>query len=244
MCIRDRLNQSEAVAGELANVKIAEAIRYALDYDALLELAGAGAVQATGVIPPGFEGALDTGVEQDLDKAEAALAEAGYTGQTLKLQFPNDYPVGGVEFTPLAERIQAQLEDAGITVELAPAPFATELDAYVNGTEGFGLWFWGPDYADSANFLPFAPGLKVGLRAGWAAEANPEIAGIAAGAAAATDEAQRSEAFTSFAEAMQAEGPFVPLIVPGRNIATADAVTGAVYNSVWEMDIAEITPAG
>ncbi|KJQ52607.1 ABC transporter substrate-binding protein [Microbacterium sp. SA39] len=238
------LNQSDAVAGELANVKLAEAIRYALDYDALLELAGAGAVQATGVIPPGFEGALETGVEQDLDKAEAALAEAGYTGQTLKLQFPNDYPVGGVEFTPLAERVQAQLEEAGITVELAPAPFATELDAYVAGTEGFGLWFWGPDYADSANFLPFAPGLKVGLRSGWAAEANPEIAGIAAGAASATDEAVRAEAFTAFAEAMQAEGPFVPLIVPGRNIATAGDVEGAVYNSVWEMDIAEIAPAG
>lgn len=238
------LNQSSAVAGDLANVKIAEAIRYALDYDALLELAGAGAVQATGVIPPGFEGALETGVEQDLDKAKAALAEAGYTGQTLTLQFPNDYPVGGVEFTPLAERVQAQLEDAGIAVELAPAPFATELDAYVNGTESFGLWFWGPDYADSANFLPFGPGLKVGLRSGWAAEANPEIAGIAAGAASATDPAQRTEAFTAFAEAMQAEGPFVPLIVPGRNIATADDVSGAVYNSVWEMDIAEITPAG
>lgn len=237
------LNQG-AAGGDLANVKIAEAIRYALDYDALLELAGAGAVQATGVIPPGFEGALDSGVEQDLDKAKAALAEAGYTGQTLKLQFPNDYPVGGVEFTPLAERVQAQLEDAGITVDLAPAPFATELDAYVNGTEGFGLWFWGPDYADSANFLPFAPGLKVGLRAGWAAEANPEIAGIAAGAAAATDPEQRTAAFTEFAEAMQAEGPFVPLIVPGRNISSADSVKGAVYNSVWEMDIAEITPAG
>lgn len=237
------LNQGEA-GGDLANVKIAEAIRYALDYDALLELAGAGAVQATGVIPPGFEGALDSGVEQDLDKAKAALEEAGYAGQTLKLQFPNDYPVGGVEFTPLAERIQAQLEDAGIAVDLAPAPFATELDAYVNGTEGFGLWFWGPDYADSANFLPFAPGLKVGLRAGWAAEANPEIAGIAAGAAAATDAEQRTEAFTEFAEAMQAEGPFVPLIVPGRNISSASSVSGAVYNSVWEMDIAEIQPAG
>ncbi|MCT1477786.1 ABC transporter substrate-binding protein [Microbacterium sp. p3-SID336] len=237
------LNQG-AAGGDLANVKIAEAIRYALDYDALLELAGAGAVQATGVIPPGFEGALESGVEQDLDKAKAALAEAGYTGQTLTLQFPNDYPVGGVEFTPLAERVQAQLEDAGIAVELAPAPFATELDAYVNGTEGFGLWFWGPDYADSANFLPFGPGLKVGLRAGWEAAANPEIAGIAAGAAAATDPEQRTEAFTAFAEAMQAEGPFVPLIVPGRNISSASSVTGAVYNSVWEMDIAEISPAG
>ena len=237
------LNQGEA-GGDLANVKIAEAIRYALDYDALLELAGAGAVQATGVIPPGFEGSLDSGVSQDLDAAKAALAEAGYTGQTLKLQFPNDYPVGGVEFTPLAERVQAQLEDAGIAVELAPAPFATELDAYVNGTEGFGLWFWGPDYADSANFLPFGPGLKVGLRSGWAAEANPEIAEIAANAAAATDADERTALFTEFAEAMQAEGPFVPLIVPGRNIASASAVSGAVYNSVWEMDIAEITPAG
>ncbi len=237
------LNQGQA-GGDLANVKIAEAIRYALDYDALLELAGAGAEQATGVIPPGFEGALDSGVTQDLEKSKAALAEAGYTGQTLKLQFPNDYPVGGVEFTPLAERIQAQLEDAGITVELAPAPFATELDAYVNGTEGFGLWFWGPDYADSANFLPFGPGLKVGLRSGWAAEANPEIAEIAANAAAATDADERTGLFTDFAEAMQAEGPFVPLIVPGRNIASADSVSGAVYNSVWEMDIAEITPAG
>lgn len=238
------LNQNPDNAGALANVKIAEAMRYALDYDALLELAGAGSVQATGVIPPGFEGALDAGVEQDLDRAEAALAEAGYTGETLKLQFPNDYPVGGVEFTPLAERVQAQLKDAGINVELAPAPFATELDAYVNGTEGFGLWFWGPDYADSANFLPFGPGLTVGLRAGWTADANPEIGELAAAAASATDTDERTAAFTEFAEAMQEDGPFVPLVVPGRNIAAAGDVSGAVYNSVWEMDIAEIAPAG
>src|SRR4051794_2590500 len=193
------LNQSSDNAGALANVKIAEAIRYSLDYDALLELAGAGSVQATGVIPPGFEGALETGATQDLDRAKTALAEAGYNGETLKLQFPNDYPVGGVEFTSLAERVQAQLGDAGINVELAPAPFATELDAYVNGTEGFGLWFWGPDYADSANFLPFAPGLKVGLRSGWAADANPAIAALATEAASATDPDERTAAFTAFA---------------------------------------------
>ncbi len=238
------LNQSPDVAGDLANVDLAEAVRYALDYDALLELAGAGATQATGVIPTGFEGALPEGVTQDLDRATAALEASGYDGQTLRLQFPNDYPVGGVEFTPLAERIQSQLQEIGLTVELAPAPFATELDAYVNGTEAFGLWFWGPDYADSANFLPFAPGLKVGLRSGWAAEANPEIADLAASAASATDVDERTGDFEAFAEAMQEQGPFVPLIVPGRNIATTDAVTGAVYNSVWDVDIAEITPAG
>ncbi|MGI6878989.1 ABC transporter substrate-binding protein [Microbacterium sp. gxy059] len=238
------LNQSEEVAGDLANVDLAEAMRYALDYDALLELAGEGAVQATGVIPPGYEGALDGGVSQDLDRAREALERSGYDGETLRLQFPNDYPVGGVEFTPLAERIQQQLAEIDIDVELAPAPFATELDAYVNGTEAFGLWFWGPDYADSANFLPFGPGLKVGLRAGWEADQNSEIADLAAQATNATDVDEREADFTAFAEAMQEQGPFVPMIVPGRNIATSSDVTGAVYNAIWEMDIAEITPAG
>ncbi|MGG1909418.1 ABC transporter substrate-binding protein [Microbacterium sp. NRRL B-14842] len=125
------LNQGEA-GGDLANVKIAEAIRYALDYDALLELAGAGAVQATGVIPPGFEGALDSGVEQGPRQGEGRAGGGRLHRSDPQAPVPERLPVGGVEFTPLAERIQAQLEDAGIAVDLAPAPFATELDAYVN----------------------------------------------------------------------------------------------------------------
>lgn len=237
-------NQDEEVAGDLANTDIAEAVRYAIDYDGLLELAGEGALQATGVIPPGFEGSLEAGVEQDLERAQDALDAAGYDGQTLTLQYPNDYPVGGVEFTPLAERIQAQLGDAGIDVELAGQPFATELDLYTSGQEAFGLWFWGPDYADSANFLPFGPGLTVGTRAGWTEDDNPEIVDLVAAARTATDPDERTEAFTAFAERMQEEGPFVPLIVPGKNFATTDEISGAVYNSLWELNIAEIQPAG
>ena len=236
------VNQNATVGGVTANPKFAEAVRYALDYDALLELAGTGASEATGVIPPSFAGALADGVKQDLAASSAALTASGYTGETVRLQYPNDYPVGGVEFTPLAERVQAQLKDAGINVELAPAPFTTEIDPYVNGTEAFSMWFWGPDYADTANFLPFAPGLKVGLRAGWTADANPEIADLATQAAAATDPDAREAIFTDFATAMQQDGPFVPLIVPGSNIATAKTVTGAVYNAVWTMDIAELSP--
>lgn len=237
------LNQSSDVAGDLANVKIAEAIRYSLDYSKLLELAGEGSEQATGVIPVGFEGALDTPISPDPEKAKAALSESGYSGQTLTLQFPNDYPVGGVEFTPLAERIQAQLKDAGITVELAPAPFATELDAYVNGKEAFSMWFWGPDYADSTNFLPFGPGGKVGLRAGWEESADPDIAALATSALSGTDTDQRAKDFSAFAEAMQQSGPFVPLIVPGRAIACTEKITGAVYSSLWDLKITDVKPA-
>lgn len=237
------INQNAEVAPATATPAFAEAIRYALDYDKILELAGAGAAQASGVIPPMFAGALDEGVSQDLDRAQAALAESGYAGETLKLQFPNDNPVGGVEFTPVAERVQEQLKAVGINIELAPAPFATEIDPYVNGTGAFSMWYWGPDYADTSSFLPFGPGEKVGLRAGWPAEAAPEIAAQVAAARNATSVDERTEAFTAYATAMQESGPFVPLIVPGNNVASDTSVTGLTYNPTWTLDLTALSPA-
>ena len=234
------INQNEEVGGVTSNPDFANAVRYALDYPALLELAGAGSEQATGVIPPSFLGALENGVEQDLDVAAASLEASGYDGESVTLEYPNDYPVGGVSFTPLAERVQSQLADAGITVELAPAPFTTQIDSYVNGTEAFSIWFWGPDYADSANFLPFSAGQKVGLRAGWTAEQDADVVNLAAAAENATNFDERETAFSNFAEALQQRGPFVPLIVPGSNIATASYIDGVAYNSTWTMDIAEL----
>lgn len=238
------INQDEEVGGVTANPDFAEAVRYALDYDALLELAGEGSVEATGVIPPIFLGALEAGVEQDLDRAEQALQASGYDGEPIRLQFPNDTPVGGVEFTPLAERVQSQLQAAGITVELAPAPFATEIDPYVNGEEAFGLWYWGPDFADSSSFLPFGPGEKVGLRSGWTTEDAPEIAELVRTATSATSVEEREQAMTDYATAMQESGPFVPLIVPGANLASDATVTNVHYNSTWTLDIPLLAPAG
>lgn len=237
------INQAEAVGGKTANPKFAEAVRYALDYDKILELAGVGAAQATGVIPPMFGGALDAGVSQDLDRAKKALAESGYAGETLKLQFPNDNPVGGVEFTPVAERVQQQLKDAGIAVDLAPAPFATEVGTYVEGKEAFSMWYWGPDYSDSSSFLPFGPGEKVGLRAGWPAESATDIAALVTAARDATDPEARTKAFSDFATAMQESGPFVPLIVPGNNFASDTSVDGLTYNATWTLDLTALRPA-
>lgn len=237
------INQNPEVGAVTASPKFAEAVRYALDYDKILELAGVGAAQATGVIPPMFAGAVESGAAADLDRAESALAESGYAGETVKLQFPNDNPVGGVEFTPVAERVQDQLKAVGINVELAPAPFATEIDPYVNGTEAFSMWYWGPDYVDSSSFLPFGPGEKVGLRAGWDATASPEIAELVAAARNATTVEERTDAFSAYAAAMQEAGPFVPLIVPGNNIASDESVTGVTYNPTWTLDLTALAPA-
>jgi peptide/nickel transport system substrate-binding protein len=237
------INQDKNVGGVTANPKFAEAVRYALDYDKLLELAGSGSAQATGVIPPMFPGANNSGAKQDLDKAKAALAASGYTGQEVKLQFPNDNPVGGVEFTPVAERVQEQLKAVGINATLAPAPFATEVQPYVKAQEAFSLWYWGPDYADTSSFLPFGPGQKVGLRAGWPAEADSTIADLVTKAQNATTVDARNAAFSDYAKAMQESGPFVPLIVPGINLASSTKVAGLEYNVTWTLDLRTLHPA-
>ncbi|MDN5822500.1 MAG: ABC transporter substrate-binding protein, partial [Brachybacterium sp.] len=238
------VNQNEEVGKVTANPKFAEAVRYALDYEELLKLAGEGSEQATGVIPPMFVGALDSGVTPDPERAKQALEDSGYDGETISLQFPSDNPVGGVEFTPVAERVQAQLKSVGLTVDHAPDPFATQIEPYVNGTEAFSMWYWGPDFADSSSFLPFGPGEKVGLRAGWEAEDDPEIAELVTAAQDATSVEEREQAMREYATAMQEEGPFVPLIVPGLNLASDTSVTNVQNNTNWTLDIPLIQPAG
>ncbi len=64
--------------------------------------------------------------------------------------------------------MQANLQSIGIDVQLSGSPTGTWLTSYRSGKMAFGLSLWGPDYPDPADYLTFAPGDLVGLRAGWA----------------------------------------------------------------------------
>jgi peptide/nickel transport system substrate-binding protein len=234
------LNQSPEVSKATANADFDTAVKKAIDYQGLLKVAGKGSVQAAGIVPSLFAGALppDQAMKFDLAGAKAALAKSGMADQKVKLSYPNDVTLGGLSFQTLAERLQAQLAAAGIQVNLAPAPVATELDPYRNGKEQIGLWYWGPDYPDAADYLAFGPGGTVGLRANWKTDAA--ITAIADKAATTSDPAQRKDLFVQFQEQSNASGPFVPLVQPATNIVTAKTVTGAVYNPVWTIDLAAL----
>ena len=145
----------------------------------------------------------------------------------------------GLSFSSIAESVQAQLNEVGINVTLAPAPVATELDAYRGGTETIGLWYWGPDFPHPANYLVFAPGQLVGLRAGWPAEADPKSVELANAAQAATD-ADRVAAFEAWQKQQNETGPFIPLLQPAQNVVTARSVSSVSTNPVWTVDLALI----
>ncbi|GLK16141.1 MULTISPECIES: ABC transporter substrate-binding protein [Herbiconiux] len=236
------LNQNPSVSAITSNPDFVKAVKEAIDYDDLVSIAGTGTAQASGVVPSMLLGALpESGaLTQDLDAAKADLAKSGYAGESVTLNFPSDISLNGIDFPTIAQRIQSQLKDAGITVELAPAPVATELDAYRNGTETMGLWYWGPDYPDPSDYLVFTPGNVVGLRSGWAEGANPAISTLADAAAAGGSDEERQSRFEELQTALNADGPFIPLLQPGNNIAAAKDVTGVVYNAVWTIDIAAL----
>lgn len=42
---------------------------------------------------------------------------------------------------------------------------------------------------------------------------------------------------------MQESGPFVPLIVPGINLASDTKVAGLEYNVTWTLDLRTLHPA-
>jgi peptide/nickel transport system substrate-binding protein len=239
------LNQNPEINEWTAKPECVAAVKKALDYDSLLELAGLGASQATGVIPSGFLGALpkEEALKFDLAAGTKGAEDCGMAGQTIKLGFPNDIDPAGTSLTTVAQRVQQQLATAGIVVELAPAPFATEIDAYRDGKAHMGLWYWNPDYMDPANYLAFGPGQKVGLRAGWTAEMNAPIGEKVAAGYTTGDLDARKTLFEEWGRAMNAESPFIPLIQPGSNVAHQASVTNVYYNPTWLINVAGLGAA-
>lgn len=162
------MNVSEEYGEELSNELVREAIKYAIDYDGLCTLAGNGAFTPTGIIPSGFLGyAGESTTLRDVDYAKELLAEAGYADSfEFDCGVIPDMAPDGVSFMTLAEKIQSDLAEAGITMNIISQEASVYLEGYRNGTQQAVVSQWGPDYYDSNNQLAFLPGNTVGLRAG------------------------------------------------------------------------------
>lgn len=117
-----------ATAGPLADARVREAIRTAIDHDAIVEAVGAGQT-LYGPIPeadPGYEDLSDV-VSYDPDAARALLSEAGVSDVALTLTIPSAYG------TTLPQILVSNLNDVGIDLKVNPVDFGTWLsDVYTN----------------------------------------------------------------------------------------------------------------
>lgn len=108
----------------LDNVKLRQAINYAVDKDAIVKnvLNNMGRVSDAPIAPAIFGYKAQTPYKADKAKAKQLLAEAGYAnGLTLELLHPTGrYP----QDARIAEAVAAQLKEVGITVKLTTMEWA------------------------------------------------------------------------------------------------------------------------
>ncbi len=232
-------NNNPEVSAATSNKRFQAAVRYALDYPSVVQLAGGGAIQARGIIPSMFVGSLprSAAVSRNLARAKSELAASGVGGQTFTLEYPSDLTINGVAFTTMAQRVQANLQEAGINVQLSGAPVGTWLDKYRGGTMAFGLSLWGPDYPDPADYLAFMPGELVGLRVGWKKGADATIERLAARARVTTSDKARAPIYRQIQQRLNQSGPYFPLIQPTQVFAATTDLQGAVFNPLYSIDV-------
>jgi peptide/nickel transport system substrate-binding protein len=222
-----------------ANPHFLQAVRYGLDYDALVKVAGAGAAQAPGVVPSQFLGALpaSAAVHRDLAKAKSELQASGLSNPTVEL----DYQTSSTGITEAeAAKIQANLAEVGITINLNGQPSAIATPNYRGGKNPMGLFGWAPDYPDPNDYLPFLPDQLVGKRAGWLAAADPALVEMGNKAGSTADNASRAKQFQDIQTKLNQESPIFPLLNPGQSVVTTKNLTHVDYSPVWYIDFAAI----
>jgi peptide/nickel transport system substrate-binding protein len=235
-------NQDEAISGPLANPQVQLAIRYALDYPGYQTIWGG--VTPASIIPVGFLGGYgsDKAFQRDLDQARALLAEAGFAdGFETTLTYPS-WTYAGVNWDTNAQKIQADLAEVGITVNLNPQDVSVAIEEYRAGQQAFGYWFWHPDYIDPGNHLVFLPDLTLGNRANWTSEnADPAIIELRDQALVETDPEARIELFHAIQDYVQQSGPWAPFLQNGIQVAYRADIEGEVYHPQWILDVTQLS---
>ena len=237
------VNSDSKVSSFTSDPNFQQAVRLGVNYADLVKFAGTGTIQAAGIIPNAFLGALKAAdaVKRDITAAKAALAKSSYKGEAIPLSYWGGGAWEGILFDDFAAKVQAQLKEVGINITLAPASIGDALSTYRAGSEAMGLWFWGPDWPDSSNYSQnFSPGNKVGLRAGWAADANPVVTNLVNSVAVEPSAAKRLADYRNYQLELNKNSPFVPLIQSPVVRVAAKSVKGLAANPIWEINLADL----
>ena len=233
------VNENPEVLPFGANPHFISAVRYGIDYEALVQVAGAGAAQAAGVVPPQFLGALpaSASVHRDLARAKSELQASGVANPAIQLSYTTS-TTGITEAE--AAKIQANLAEVGIPVTLDGQPSAISTPNYRGGKNQMGLYGWAPDYPDPNDYLPFLPDQLVGKRAGWLAAADPALVDAGNKAGSTADIQSRGQQFQAIQKTLNESSPIFPLLNAGQSVVSTKNLTHVDYSPVWYIDFAAI----
>jgi peptide/nickel transport system substrate-binding protein len=239
------LNNSSAVSSLTANQNFRDAVRYGLDYKGLVALAGRGAIQSTGFLPVGVLGALpsSSAIQRDVARAKSALAQTGVSNPTIDLTYYTDQANGGLPLAPMATKIQSDLKEVGININLVGAPIGALSKSVRGGKVAWLIRTTPADYPDPADFIANVPGpagYLVDARQNWKVGMDPSIDALVSTATSATVPSVRGQAYQALVKATNDKALQIYIVQLGR-VLVADKSVHATLNPFDYVDLATVT---
>lgn len=237
-----------AVGSELdLNQQVRQAIQAAIDYDGMIDvlLGGDGRKQATG-IPNGFLGTANLPLpERDLDKARELLAAGGYPDG-----FELDAPywstnVYGVDFNTMMQKVQADLAEIGVELNLQPLEASVIFENLSNNQVPFTAIYYAPDHPDTVQYPQYFAMIE-GSR--WSGRAGGNTGPIVSATqqdlferALETDDlAERERLYDELGREMIADAYILPLANPNLILAYRSDLSGMHYSGCCNVELVEL----
>src|ERR1700694_4601099 len=235
------LNRDPAVSTASANPAFREAVRYGIDYDGFLQIVKP-AIRLGGYAPPSYLGGLPStaGIKRDVTRAKSVLASSGLSNPTIKLSFPSDNPEG-VDFVQLATKVQSDLKEVGITVQLDGAPISVMAFPYHAGKTAFILFEDAVDFPDPVMILDFTPSSHFGARMNWKTGQDTTTDSLVAAAKSAVDPQQRATAYQTLQPDLLDHGYFIPICQPAHTVVAAQSVSNLTVDTFHYVNLASLT---
>ncbi|MCH4889025.1 glutathione ABC transporter substrate-binding protein [Acidaminobacter sp. JC074] len=203
------------------NKLVRQALNYAIDKQAIMIVAinGAGA-EAKSVLAPSMLGYKGSDYSYDPEKAKALLAEAGFENG-----FEMTIWASGDERKRIAEVIQANLLEVGITASIEMYEWATYIDLLMKGEEESLIIGWSSNPDPDQTLTPLYHSSNIG-GFNFSRINDSKIDELIETARVEMDLDKRIAMYNEFHEYIMDEAPIVPLFVKfnvvGANAALKD----------------------
>jgi len=214
----------------LDNVKVRQALSYAVDYQAVVKeiLKGQG-VQMRGAVPEGMWGHDPNGFQfsYDPEKAKALLKEAGVGELKLTYTFSQAEPT----WEPVGLAMQASFARIGVKLELQNLADVVKRQMQAAGNTELSAGTWTPDFADPFMFMNFwFDPAKKGGPGNRAFYDNPKVTELITRAAQVPDQAERQKLYVEAQKITTPDAPYLLLFQENNVFVRRAAVQGFVYN--------------
>ena len=211
---------------KFADKRVRQAIRYAIDKEAIVEtmLYGAGE-PADSIIPPstfGFSSKVQK-YEHDVEKAKKLLADAGYpNGFSCTLSVTDDSVKNEI-----CQVIQSQLKEIGIEVSIQTKEFGTWLDELGTGSHelSFAGWVCVTGDADYT-YYSLLHSTQTGYPGNDAFLKNKDVDKLVVAARETADLEKRQEYYDQLEELLGDLSPYAPLYYESVNVGATKNVSG------------------